>query len=195
MPAEIQLLLVTGFRFLLPGDIFADSDGPLRPAALVTKGEMAQMLYNLLEVQNSAPKHGYSDVKGSWADTAVGTLCALGILPDGTGVFGLDQPATRAEFVKALAVILEIQPDSAAEGFTDTDGHALAGTFAAFRKRGILKGYPDGTARPEGTLSRAEMVTMINRGIARAASAEPTGFRDVPRDHWASGEIRAAAGK
>ncbi len=61
----------------------------------------------------------------------------------------------------------------------------------------IVKGYEDGTYKPEAGVTRAEMAALIARiqgyGDTAAGSAN-TGFADVPASHWASGYIANAAG-
>ena len=61
---------------------------------------------------------------------------------------------------------------------------------------GILKGYDDGTFRPEATITRAEFCAVVNRMLnlqdAVASNTEPSKFSDVPSDHWAKADINVA---
>jgi nucleoid-associated protein YgaU len=51
---------------------------------------------------------------------------------------------------------------------------------------GIITGYPDGTFRPNGTITRAELTTLIVRVIGREASGLGVQlFSDVRPQHWA----------
>ena len=50
---------------------------------------------------------------------------------------------------------------------------------------GLLKGYPDGSFRPDSKISAAEFVTIV----ARCAGAEPAYSSS---DHWAAGQLAAA---
>lgn len=166
-------------------------DKTFRPEEQVTRGQMAQMLSNLIVLEGIVPSHSYSDVKGTWADYAVGVLCSVGVLEDGTGSFRMDQPATRGEFAQAVCRILGIRPEDG-ESFDDMEGHALAGYFAALKTRRILQGYPDGTARPDQPMTRAEMVVIINRAVGLKAAEGSSPFTDVAQEHWAFGDILAA---
>ena len=166
-------------------------DKTFRPEEQVTRGQMAQMLSNLIVLEGIVPSHSYSDVKGTWADYAVGVLCSVGVLEDGTGSFRMDQPATRGEFAQAVCRILGILPEDG-ESFDDMEGHALAGYFAALKTRRILQGYPDGTARPDQPMTRAEMVVIINRAVGLKAAEGSSPFTDVAQEHWAFGDILAA---
>ncbi len=65
---------------------------------------------------------------------------------------------------------------------------------------GVIGGYPDGTFRPEGNVTRAEMCTILMkikgaRGpstLLGAGVGRGTGFKDVPAGHWASRYIAQA---
>lgn len=59
--------------------------------------------------------------------------------------------------------------------------------------RDVLRGYPDGTMRPDTGVTRAEAVTMIGRLKGFDGKQRNTGFSDVPSSHKASGYIAAAA--
>jgi hypothetical protein len=56
---------------------------------------------------------------------------------------------------------------------------------------GFLGGYPDGTFKPDRTINRAELVTVLvraqNPGTPQAVDTE---FNDVPKNHWASYYIK-----
>ena len=69
--------------------------------------------------------------------------------------------------------------------FDDVKGHAAAAHIEALASRGIVAGDPDGHFRPDDTLTRAELVTLVLRatGIALDETAAP-GFVDVDDDAW-----------
>ncbi len=107
-----------------------------------------------------------------------------------------DDAVTRAEFVELLAGF-GIKNNGTNITFTDVlagDKHNEA-IFAA-ASAGLVNGYPDGTFGPDKTITRAEVVTVINRLIERNAVNENaekiTTFSDIG-DHWAKYNIIAAA--
>jgi len=61
----------------------------------------------------------------------------------------------------------------------------------------ILQGYPDGTFKPDSTITRAEFAAVAIRAMGlddlAKLQAGPTPFPDVPATHWASGYINLAA--
>jgi len=162
---------------------------------LLTRGEMAQMLYRVLAFYNMEPSHSYTDLEGFWGEEAIGTLCAAGILDDDGGKFEPDEPATRAELVKALGRILKIENETVKrKGFTDTAGHELENLFTIFKMRDILDANSSGGIEPDGTLTRVEAVITINRALGlqvKTQSAAPI-WRDVEKGYVYAGHIQAA---
>ena len=67
----------------------------------------------------------------------------------------------------------------------------------------VITGYPDGTFRPEGNITRAEMCSLLVKAMSKVQSATSetgtldvglrTGFADVPEKHWAAPYIAQAA--
>ncbi|WP_281863163.1 S8 family peptidase [Planomicrobium okeanokoites] len=58
--------------------------------------------------------------------------------------------------------------------------------------RGIVTGFPDGTYRPESTITRAEAMTMIGRALGLKTDATKHYFKDVKTDSYAAGYINKA---
>ena len=62
---------------------------------------------------------------------------------------------------------------------------------------GIIKGYPDGKFKPEGSITRAELSTLLMRtkmgGDQNVPTAESKVFKDVPLTHWAAKYVNLAA--
>lgn len=57
---------------------------------------------------------------------------------------------------------------------------------------GLIKGYPDGTFKPEKSITRAEFAAMATR-FANLFGGGLQGFVDVPYTHWANDVISKAA--
>lgn len=57
-----------------------------------------------------------------------------------------------------------------------------------------MKGYEDGTFKPDQSVTRAEMAAMIARNLGYdAKQADVSPFSDVEASHWAFSEIEEAA--
>ncbi|MGN1121653.1 MAG: S-layer homology domain-containing protein, partial [Eubacteriales bacterium] len=57
---------------------------------------------------------------------------------------------------------------------------------------GVLDGYPDGTFRPEGNLTRAEMCKMINLTFGYTDTEGAAGFVDLDLNEWYMPYVLAA---
>jgi hypothetical protein len=64
---------------------------------------------------------------------------------------------------------------------------------------GIIKGYPDGTFKPSGNITRAEMATLLVRtsagGDEKVPEAMFAAFPDVPLSHWACKYVNLSFGE
>lgn len=58
--------------------------------------------------------------------------------------------------------------------------------------QGVVTGFPDGTYRPEATITRAEAMTMIGRALGLKTNATKHYFKDVKKDSYAAGYINKA---
>jgi hypothetical protein len=60
--------------------------------------------------------------------------------------------------------------------------------------QGIISGFPDGTFRPSEGVTRAQAakVIVLAKGMQPVNNATPI-FSDVPANHWAAEDIKAAA--
>ena len=59
-------------------------------------------------------------------------------------------------------------------------------------ENGVLEGYPDGTFRPNGNLTRAEMCKMINLTFGYTDTADAAGFPDLDTNEWYMPYVLAA---
>lgn len=57
----------------------------------------------------------------------------------------------------------------------------------------VITGYPDGTFKPEGNITRAEMCTLLMKSAGVSAETVATKFPDVAERHWASAFVAAAS--
>ncbi|WP_142825895.1 S-layer homology domain-containing protein [Planococcus soli] len=82
----------------------------------------------------------------------------------------------------------------AASAVTDlSENHMFYEEINYLIDKGVVKGYSDGTIRPDRSLNRAEAAVMIGRLKGLDGTPQKTPFRDVPAGHYASGYIANAA--
>lgn len=170
-------------------------DSTFGPDRNMTRAEVAQMFYALLLDKDVTITASFSDVPAdAWYAKAVNTLASLGMLggyPDGT--FRPDAPITRAEFA-AIALAFAYDPVNASCSYTDVNTAAWYYIYVAQATTyGWIGGYPDGTFRPNNSITRAEVCVIVNNMLGREAdqdyidrsSAALADFVDLSGSHWA----------
>ncbi len=164
------------------GDHFAYiigyKDGYVRPDRNISRAEVATIFFRLL-TDDAREKYwsstnNYSDVKDTdWCNNAISTLSNMGILKgyeDGT--FHPNAPVTRAEFAAIAARFSDGAADDYAT-FSDVPNDYWASKeIAKAAKLGWIKGYTDGTFRPTNNITRAEVMTLVNRVLERGVDEE-----------------------
>src|SRR5659263_122016 len=80
---------------------------------------------------------------------------------------------------------------------SDISGHWAKDNIQSLVDRGIIKGYPDGTFKPENPITRAEFCTIITSalvddGVITEYVTTTGTFTDVPADLWSVKYIETA---
>lgn len=64
----------------------------------------------------------------------------------------------------------------------------------ALSSRGLLKGFPDNSFRPDLPVSRAEFAAIIQQASEKKPDNTSTAFKDIPEKYWATPAISQAIG-
>ena len=191
------------------------TDGTFGPDRDMTRSEAATIFARLLAQRNgeriTAPtKTTFPDVPtNAWYAGYVSYLARYGIAVGYTdGLFHGDEPITRAEFTAMAVRFFDTYGDGDPaimeeySGFWDVSpGHWAAGYIADAARYGWVVGYGDDTFHADDEITRAEVVTIVNRLLGREADQEyiadhPRGlvlFPDVSKSYWAYYDILEAA--
>ncbi|WP_221040204.1 S-layer homology domain-containing protein [Gelria sp. Kuro-4] len=97
--------------------------------------------------------------------------------------------------IAALALVLSAFPSLAAPQAADIAGHWAEQAIRQLMEKGAVSGLPDGTFRPELTVTRAEFVTMVNKSLGISPVSGPIRFSDVKAGDWFAGQVEAAAAR
>ncbi|NDL68453.1 MBG domain-containing protein [Anaerotalea alkaliphila] len=142
----------------------------------------------------SAEEHVGGDYGSHWAKDAIQSAMDSGIVkgyPDGS--FKPNNSVTRAEFFTMLNSAFKFTAESAV-AFNDIEGSewyvpSIAKALAA----GYVAGYPDGSIRPNGNITRQEVATILSRiknlMNDEEAMAHFTDAADFPA--WSKGAVGA----
>lgn len=78
------------------------------------------------------------------------------------------------------------------KSLSDIKGHWAEEAIAALHEDGIITGFEDDTFRPEGTLTRAEFITMLCRMLPDIEIENDIVFSDVKDTDWFSENVKKA---
>lgn len=154
-------------------------DGTVRPNGSITRAEVSAILFRLLSDKTRdeyfTTVSSFTDVKaGAWYNNSIATLEKAGVIVDTAkgGAFRPNEAITRAELAAMLAQFSDAKPVKGVK-FSDVSAeHWAYEAIAIAAKMGWIEGYPDGTFRPDATITRAEMMTLVNRALERVPSDE-----------------------
>jgi hypothetical protein len=93
-------------------------------------------------------------------------------------------------FMLTIAAVAVPQAEAAVT-LTDINGHWAQTQIQNMVDKGVINGYPDGSFKPENSITRAEFMVMINRANGFTGSGT-TQFSDVKSTDWFASEIAKA---
>lgn len=148
------------------------ADDRFAPESPLTRAQAAAILVRTKGLGSAKPASAnpFADVpSGHWAAKEIAIAKEKGLI-EGTSArtFAPEQPIKREEMAAMLARVAGIDASAAAKSaFLDvTTAQWSYAAIAAMTEKGILEGFPDGTFRPNGQMTRAQMATVMNRASA-----------------------------
>ncbi|MDF2379311.1 MAG: S-layer homology domain-containing protein [Candidatus Gracilibacteria bacterium] len=99
------------------------------------------------------------------------------------------------KFFSILSIISILSiPVASAASFSDVrTGSELSVMVDYLNTKGIIKGYADGTFKPERTINRAEALKIIFEAIGAGEESDTnSGFPDVPQSEWFAKYVTSA---
>lgn len=153
--------------------VLQGSEGKFSPDGTLTRGQMAVILSRLLNLP-AAPSAGFTDVApDAWYADGINRCAAAGILQGSEGKAMPEDPITREQAMVMLCRALGIAAEDvgALTGFSDL---SLVSDYArpyaaALVKAGVVKGDANGLLNPLSKITRAEIVTMVDRLVGHYA--------------------------
>lgn len=151
------------------------------PEANITRAEFATILSRALGIDSyQGAVEGFSDIKGNeWFAKYVGSLIDKGIIKVGdyNGKFEPNGPITRVEIAVWIARAAEyygLNIPQNTPAFKDVNPDTKYYTeICKAVALGIVRGYPDGTFKPEEKANRAEAASMIMRFVRQMKKNPP----------------------
>ena len=188
-----------------PSYIAGFPDGTFKPSNQVTRAEAVRMFVKLVNNGAELPKNpttSFKDANNAWYSDEINFAVAKGFIKGySDGTFKPNQAITRAEFAQMISAFVK-NGYPGTGSFKDVKGHWASDAISALYGNKNIKGYGDGTFKPDQKLTRAEAVTILNsvfgrntksNSFANVSEAGLKKFSDVDKSHWAYYEILDAS--
>ncbi len=172
-------------------------DGSVQPEGNITREEMTAILYRIKNKSYESPfistGEVFPDVKANrWSVTEIEYMANKGYVtgyPEGD--FRPSQNLTRAEFAALIFRFTEIEDKGIENKFTDFDSsHWAYDEVMALCRAGLMEGYEDNTFRAGNYITRAEVMTVVNKILGRnpspsyVKSLDFNPFNDLEIQKW-----------
>ncbi len=172
-------------------------DGSVKPEGDITREEIAAVLYRITNHDYEAPfvatGDAFPDVTSErWSSHDIEYMADKAIIqgyPDGE--FKPTRNLTRAEFAALISRFAKIVAAGYENSFPDvSQAHWAYNEILSLAHSGFMTGYEDGTFRPEDNISRAEVMTVINKLLGRkplesyVKSLEFNPYNDLYPETW-----------
>ena len=170
-------------------------DGTFKPEKGVTRAEVATVFCRISGKKNPvAANYAFKDVgDDNWAkgfiEHSTTVMKLFGGYPDGN--FQPNRPITRAELAQVVSNYLSSgKPSPLTVYFNDDKDHWAKASIAEAKRNNIVSGYLDGTFKPDNSITRAELVTMVNNLLFRGPFINDVQtWPDVSPSYWAFGQV------
>lgn len=176
--------------------IYGYEDKTIRPEGKLTRAEAVAMLLRLVGADlSNKSKLDFVDTPSAWYNGALNAAMKKKLLIADGNKLRPNEPITRGEFAYALSKMDSM--NDAKAPYRDIRGHVFEDAINQEYGNGRIKGYPDGTFKPDNNLTRAEAATLLNnfarRRVTQAGLVKVKDkvkvFPDIDESHWAYYEI------
>jgi hypothetical protein len=156
--------------------IIGRDGGLIAPESEITRAEVATIIYRLLNADErkkaKTTENVFTDVnEEDWFNTAVSTLASLELVKGRTeDTFAPNAFITRAELATIFARMVEIEHDGK-KLFDDVADHWAESYISEAATAEWILGY-EGLFRPDDNITRAEVMTMVNRVLNREVESK-----------------------
>lgn len=181
------------------GYVSGYGDNKFGPDDKVSRCQLAAIFNRVFDF---TPSYGsqqriYGDVPEThWAYKNIANVQAYNMMDTVGNTFNPNGVVSRAEMAHAICQFLNLTVvDTDTNIFTDIGNSRYKNDIIAVAKIGLVAGYGDNKFGPDDLLTRAQVVTIVNRmlGISDSSVNYSRDFDDVPRSHWAYYDIVKAS--
>lgn len=172
-------------------------DGSVKPDGEITREEIASVLYRITNHEYEKPfiatGEVFHDVSlDRWSAHDIEYMTDKDVIlgyPDNE--FKPENNLTRAEFAALICRFAKLTPSETENPFSDLENtHWAYDNIITLTASGLMQGYEDETYRPENQITRAEVMTVINKILGRKPSEAYVKtlnfnpYTDLQKDKW-----------
>lgn len=149
-------------------------DGTYRPAAALSRGQLATFLGRAIGVEQSTEAQ-FSDVEGTTHAGYINALAERGLVAGYTdGTYRPNEPVGRDQIAAVLARWLELEPVEE-DAFSDIEGNTHRRQINALAAIGVAQGTTDGRYLPRLSLQRDQAASLLVRALEWRESSAGAG--------------------
>ncbi len=168
------------------GIVNGDNNGKLNPAQSVSYEQACAMFLRTYQMFETGEQTGMigaaeavdDEVKfqglSNWAKSTIFQMYSMDMLPASAANAVMNKPITRGEMCEIVVRIYQTVTGKTLEKsktkFSDTDRQAVSQA----KDLGIVNGYPDGTFRPDGLLTREQLFRIADNLLTACGHKEKT---------------------
>ncbi|WP_310483801.1 S-layer homology domain-containing protein [Chamaesiphon sp. VAR_48_metabat_403] len=124
---------------------------------------------------------------------AISPAVAAPVAPNNNSLNKVAATAPLANTIKATTTApTAIPATNQIAQASDVAGNWAEPFIKVLVEKDIIKGYPDGTFRPDQPITRAEFAALLNKAFDLQPIRAGRKFKDVPSKYWAAGVIQKA---
>ncbi|WP_169089781.1 Ig-like domain-containing protein [Paenibacillus sp. PL91] len=139
-------------------------DQTFKPEKEMTRAEFVVLLVKALQLKGTGGP-SFSDLNGHWAEEAVQTAATLGIIQGvNDSTFAPKQKITREQMAVILVRALKLKTENEEKTKFVDQSNVSAWAVSSLNTlvgQGIIKGYEDGSFRPDKAMNRGEAASVI----------------------------------
>jgi len=169
------------------------SDNTFRPDSFMTRAEAATIFMRISEDYDSSfnyPCNFNDTTDNDWYYNAVCYIDSKAELSKTNKNFYPENEITRGEFCVLLTKLFDISLTETDIVFSDIENTEELQAAGVLYQMGVINGYGDNNFHPDLPITRAEVVTIINKIYKINADTNNNNiFSDVLPEHWAYNNI------
>jgi streptogramin lyase len=149
------------------------ADGTYRPRSSVLRGQVVNMLWNLMDQPGGAPPHGFVDVPANaFFREGLNWAKAEGLVSGFAGNrYRPNNPVTRGQLVNMLWNMVGTPGGNPGHRFDDVpDGAFYDEALDWAKRRGLVSGFPGNLFKPNDPVTRGQVASILYN-LARNPSA------------------------